>query len=126
MSDERFKIEPKLLFVTIVGILLFHYVFLGVQLGICTWAVRLNFLKLIEQGPVTAERIGKAPVGEQKLCHDIDDDFRNARNKSLEIMLALLVPTVPAGAAIYDGMKSRKKKPPVTGGPSPSDDDPTA
>ena len=27
------------------------------------------------------------------LCVDIDDQFRNARNKAIEIILALLVPT---------------------------------
>ena len=94
-DQPRNLIPPNWLFVTIVGILLFHYVFLGISLSICIWGIRLNFQKLLETGPVTLERLNndRASRELEGLCKDIDDQWRNARNKSIEIILALLVPT---------------------------------
>ena len=96
-GERKPVFNPNWLFFTIVGILLFHYVFLGVSLSICIWGVRLNFLKILETqtGPVTKNQLDqdRATREFEGLCVDIDDQFRNARNKAIEIILALLVPT---------------------------------
>ena len=119
-DNQRAVFNPNWLFATIVGILLFHYVFLGVSLSVCIWGLRLNFLRLIEtEAPVTLERLkeDRASLELQGLCKDIDDQFRNARNKAIEIILALLVPT---STVIGSYMKKKRDD------AQPPDVDPTA
>ena len=119
-EEERKPIfNPNWLFFTIVGILLFHYVFLGVSLSICIWGIRLNFLRLLEVAPVTLERLHEDRASQELegLCKDIDDQFRNARNKAIEIILALLVPT----STVIGSYMMKKKRDDV----QPPDDDVT-
>ena len=109
-DNQRAMFNPNWLFATIVGILMFHYVFLGASLSLCVWGIRLNFLRLIEKEvPVTLERLNEDRASQelQGLCKDIDDQFRNARNKAIEIILALLVPT---STVIGSYMMKKKKR----------------
>ena len=120
-DNQRPVFNPNWLFATIVVILLFHYVFLGVSLSICIWGIRLNFLRLLEVAPVTHKRFTEDRASQELegLCEDIDDQFRNARNKAIEIILALLVPT----STVIGSYMMKKKRDDAQ---PPDDDDPTA
>lgn len=111
-SPNRFLLSPRWLFFTIIGVLLFHYVFLSILLGLCVWGIRLNVLAILRRdGIVTNERLAETPLNEELgLCQEIDDDFRNARNKSVEIILALLVPTSAVVGEWANGRAKKRKK----------------
>ena len=72
------------------------------------WVVRLNFLAILERdGVVTNKALESDPARDQlAICTDLADDFRNAKDKSLEVVLALLVPT---SSAIGYYAKRKKK-----------------
>jgi len=107
-DNRRAVLHPGWLFATIIGILVSHLVFLYILLSLCTWGVRLNFLAILERdGVVTNKAFQSGPARDQlALCTDLDDDFRNARNKAIEIVLALLVPT----SSVAGYYANRKKK----------------
>jgi len=107
-DNRRAVLHPGWLFATIIGILVSHLVFLYILLSLCTWGVRLNFLAILERdGVVTSKAFESGPARDQlALCTDLDDDFRNARNKAIEIVLALLVPT----SSVAGYYANRKKK----------------
>ena len=112
--------KPSWLFLTIVSILLFHYVFLGSVLILCVWGIRENFQKLIimyDRAITDQELRESLPAKELGgFCLDIDDQWRNARNKAIEIILALLVPT----STVVGNYYMKRKKEDIT----PLDDDP--
>ena len=108
LREERPVFNPNWLFFTIVSILLAHYIFLGITLTVCVWGIRKNFLRLLSTGPVTIERLNKDLASKELggLCEDIDDQWRNSRNKAIEIILALLVPT----STVIGSYMLKKKK----------------
>jgi hypothetical protein len=112
-------LNPAWLFVTIVTILLGHYVYLGTVLTVCYGVISKEadiYLRQKEaQGVNPSIRKDDLEKGQQ-LCADMDDQFRNARNKALEIILALLVPSGAVGA-VYAAQP--KKPPPPPPNPPP-------
>ena len=99
MSEQRginMRLSPVMLWWTIIGILVGHYLFLGTQLGLCTWLAKEEAENLLREQRKSSEKINSDDFKvTEPVCKDLADDFRNARNKALEITLALLV---PAGA----------------------------
>lgn len=93
-------LSPAWLFVTIVAILIGHYIFLGVSLRLCTSVLEREVQIILDKRealptninlptPITPEELAQS----RRVCEDLGDQFRNARNKSIEIILALLVPS---------------------------------
>lgn len=91
------QLSPMILWWSIIGILVGHYIFLGTQLGLCTWVAREEAENLLERQRKEGGTLENSDfqITGREPCKDLADDFRNARNKALEITLALLV---PAGA----------------------------
>ena len=110
---------------TIVSILLFHYVFLGSVLVLCVWGIRQNFQKLITtyDRAITDQELRESLPSKELggFCIDIDDQWRNARNKAIEIILALLVPT----STVVGNYYMKRKKEDVTPPDDELDDDVT-
>ena len=124
-GKTREGLNPGWLFLTIIAVLLGHYVFLGVSLRLCTNILAREseiLLDKIERLPAdTPFRLEEEFLQESRQkCGSLADQFRNARNKALEILLALLV---PAGAAVSATevlkTKPREKKPPPVMTPEP-------
>ena len=89
-------LRPGWLFIIIVGILLGHYVFLGVSLKLCYNVLEREaeiLLDKIERSSTDQVLTKEDTVRGERVCGDIADQFRNARNKALEVILALLVPS---------------------------------
>ena len=109
-DNRRPVLNPNWLFATIVAILVSHLIFLYILLSLCFWGIRLNFLAILErEGVVTQQYMKQSrPNEELGLCRDLDDDFRNARNKAVEIILALLVPTSTIVGTNY--IKDKRKE----------------
>ena len=113
VNEKTGGLKPGWLFITIVAILLGHYIYLGIALSAC-------YNILTEESEIKLEQARKAGLDpgidrsdlpqSGRICNDIDQQFRNARNKALEIILALLVPSGVVGAAY--AVQPRKPPPP--------------
>jgi len=113
VNEKTGGLKPGWLFITIVAILLGHYIYLGVALSACYDILTKESEIKLEQ----ARKAGLDPGVDRsdlpqsgRICNDIDQQFRNARNKALEIILALLVPSGVVGAAYV--AQPRKPPPP--------------
>lgn len=106
------RLSPMVLWWTIIGILVGHYIFLGTQLGLCTWVAKEEAENLLK----IQEKTGK-PLDSSDFtvanppCKDLADDFRNARNKAIEITLALLVPAGAHGVSVASEQRGRGTAP---------------
>jgi len=113
VNEKTGGLKPGWLFITIVAILLGHYIYLGIALSAC-------YNILTKESEIKLEQARKAGLDpgieisdlpqSGRICDDIDQQFRNARNKALEIILALLVPSGVVGAAY--AVQPRKPPPP--------------
>ena len=113
VNEKTGGLKPGWLFITIVAILLGHNIDLGIALSAC-------YNILTEESEIKLEQARKAGLDpgidrsdlpqSGRICDDIDQQFRNARNKALEIILALLVPSGVVGAAY--AVQPRKPPPP--------------
>ena len=113
VNEKTGGLKPGWLFITIVAILLGHYIYLGIALSAC-------YDILTKESEIKLEQARKAGLDpgidrsdlpqSNRICDDIDQQFRNARNKALEIILALLVPSGVVGAAY--AVQPRKPPPP--------------
>jgi len=113
VNEKTGGLKPGWLFITIVAILLGHYIYLGIALSAC-------YNILTKESEIKLEQARKAGLDpgieisdlpqSGRICDDIDQQFRNARNKALEIILALLVPSGVVGAAYV--AQPRKPPPP--------------
>ena len=102
------RLSPMMLWWTIIGILVGHYIFLGTQLGLCTWVAKQEAENLLELQEKTGKPLEREDFTvSSPACKDLADDFRNARNKAIEITLALLV---PAGANGVSGASERRDR----------------
>lgn len=117
MSDTPSGLRPSWLFMAIVAILLGHYVYLGVQLRLCFGVVEREANILLDKLSETDEDV--ALLEEQfqqsgRVCQDLGDQFRNARNKAVEIILALLVPSglIMEGQSKQPAKKEEERQPP--------------
>ena len=113
VNEKTGGLKPGWLFITIVAILLGHYIYLGIALSACYGIITKESEIKLEQ----ARKAGLDPGIDRgdlpqsnRICDDIDQQFRNARNKALEIILALLVPSGVVGAAYV--AQPRKPPPP--------------
>ena len=113
VNEKTGGLKPGWLFITIVAILLGHYIYLGIALSACYDILTKESEIKLEQ----ARKAGLDPGVDRsdlpqsgRICNDIDHQFRNARNKALEIILALLVPSGVVGAAYV--AQPRKPPPP--------------
>ena len=113
VNEKTGGLKPGWLFITIVAILLGHYIYLGIALSACYNILTKESEIKLEQ----ARKAGLDPGVDRsdlpqsgRICNDIDQQFRNARNKALEIILALLVPSGVVGAAYV--AQPRKPPPP--------------
>ena len=113
VNEKTGGLKPGWLFITIVAILLGHYIYLGIALSACYNILTKESEIKLEQ----ARKAGLDPGVDRsdlpqsgRICDDIDQQFRNARNKALEIILALLVPSGVVGAAY--AVQPRKPPPP--------------
>lgn len=113
VNEKTGGLKPGWLFITIVAILLGHYIYLGIALSACYDILTKESEIKLEQ----ARKAGLDPGVDRsdlpqsgRICNDIDQQFRNARNKALEIILALLVPSGVVGAAYV--AQPRKPPPP--------------
>jgi len=113
VNEKTGGLKPGWLFITIVAILLGHYIYLGIALSACYDILTKESEIKLEQ----ARKAGLDPGIDRsdlpqsgRICNDIDQQFRNARNKALEIILALLVPSGVVGAAYV--AQPRKPPPP--------------
>jgi len=113
VNEKTGGLKPGWLFITIVAILLGHYIYLGIALSACYDIFTKESEIKLEQ----ARKAGLDPGVDRsdlpqsgRICNDIDQQFRNARNKALEIILALLVPSGVVGAAY--AVQPRKPPPP--------------
>ena len=94
-GKTREGLNPGWLFLTIIVVLLGPYVFLGVSLRVCTQVLSREtqiLLDKIERLPAdTPYRFSENLLNEsKKTCSSLSDQFRNARNKALEILLGLV------------------------------------
>ena len=51
------KLSPMVLWWTIIGILVGHYIFLGTQLGLCTWVAKEEAENLLKIQEKTGKRL---------------------------------------------------------------------
>ena len=113
VNEKTGGLKPGWLFITIVAILLGHYIYLGIALSACydifTKESEIKLEQARKAGLDPGIEISDLPQS-GRICDDIDQQFRNARNKALEIILALLVPSGVVGAAYV--AQPRKPPPP--------------